>query len=114
MMEFLSFDWVSDPSVWLSLLTLVGLEIVLGIDNIVFIAILSNRLPEARRAAARKAGIALALLTRIALLSAVAWIATLRTPVLTVAGLGLSWRDLILIAGGIFLLYKGTHEIHGE
>ena len=113
-MEFFAFDWVTDPSIWLSLVTLAGLEIVLGIDNIVFIAILTNRLPEAQRAAARKTGIALALLTRLALLSAIAWVATLTTPVLTIAGLGLSWRDIILIGGGVFLLVKGTHEIHNE
>ena len=114
MTEFLAFDWVSDPSIWLSLVTLAGLEIVLGIDNLVFIAILTNRLPEARRAAARKAGLAMALVTRLMLLAAIAWIVTLTRPILHVAGLGLSWRDLILMAGGVFLLAKATHEIHNE
>jgi predicted tellurium resistance membrane protein TerC len=113
-MDFLSFNWVTDASIWLSLVTLAGLEIVLGIDNIVFIAILTNRLPEAQRPAARKAGMAMALLTRLALLSVLAWVATLTQPLITIAGLGLSWRDLILIAGGLFLLVKGTHEIHNE
>src|SRR3954463_15688311 len=114
MTEFLAFDWISDPSIWLSLVTLAGLEIVLGIDNLVFIAILTNRLPEAQRAAARKAGMAMALGTRLMLLAALAWIVTLTRPILHVAGLGLSWRDLILMAGGVFLLVKATHEIHNE
>src|SRR4051812_48276033 len=114
MTEFLAFDWVSDPSIWLSLVTLAGLEIVLGIDNLVFIAILTNRLPEAQRPAARKAGMAMALGTRLMLLAALAWIVTLTRPILHVAGLGLSWRDLILMAGGVFLLVKATHEIHNE
>ena len=114
MTEFLAFDWISDPSVWLSLVTLAGLEIVLGIDNLVFIAILTNRLPEAQRAAGRKAGIAMALVTRLMLLASLAWIVTLRRPILEVAGLALSWRDIILLAGGVFLLVKATHEIHNE
>jgi predicted tellurium resistance membrane protein TerC len=114
MSEFLAFDWVADPSIWLSLVTLAGLEIVLGIDNLVFIAILTNRLPPAQRPAARKAGMAMALVTRLILLAALAWIVTLTRPVLHVAGLGLSWRDMILMAGGVFLLVKATHEIHNE
>src|SRR4051812_37526102 len=113
-MEFLSFDWISNPAIWLSLVTLTGLEIVLGIDNLVFIAILTNRLPEARRPAARKVGMALALLTRLALLATLARLATLTKPVFTVADLGISWRDMILMAGGVFLLVKATHEIHNE
>jgi predicted tellurium resistance membrane protein TerC len=113
-MDFLSFNWITDASIWLSLVTLAGLEIVLGIDNIVFIAILTNRLPVAQRPAARKLGMAMALLTRLALLSVLAWVATLTQPIITIAGLGLSWRDVILIAGGLFLLVKGTHEIHNE
>jgi predicted tellurium resistance membrane protein TerC len=113
-MEFFTFDWVSDPAIWLSLVTLAGLEIVLGIDNLVFIAILTNRLAEARRPLARKVGLALALITRLMLLAALAWIVTLTQPLFTVAGLAISWRDLILIAGGIFLLVKATHEIHTE
>ena len=113
-MDFLSFNWVTDASIWLSLVTLAGLEIVLGIDNIVFIAILTNRLPEAQRPAARKAGMAMALLTRLALLSVLAWVATLTQPLVTIAGLALSWRDVILLAGGLFLLVKATHEIHNE
>ena len=113
-MEFFAFDWVTDPSIWLSLLTLAALEIVLGIDNLVFIAILTNRLPEERRAFARKVGLALALITRLMLLAALAWIVTLTKPVFTVANLEISWRDMILIAGGLFLLVKATHEVHNE
>lgn len=113
-MEFFSFDWVTDPSIWLSLVTLTGLEIVLGIDNLVFIAILTGRLPEKRRALARKVGLALALITRLILLATIAWIVTLNQPLFTVASLGISWRDLILIAGGVFLMVKATHEIHNE
>jgi predicted tellurium resistance membrane protein TerC len=113
-MEFLTFAWVGDPAIWLSLLTLAGLEIVLGIDNLVFIAILTNRLPEERRALARKVGLSLALGTRLVLLATIAWIATLTQPVVTIASLALSWRDLILMAGGAFLLVKATHEIHNE
>jgi predicted tellurium resistance membrane protein TerC len=113
-MEFFGFDWISDPSIWLSLVTLAGLEIVLGIDNLVFIAILTNRLPPERRPAARKAGMAMALVTRLMLLGALAWLVQLTRPLFMVAGLGLSWRDLILIAGGVFLLVKATHEIHNE
>ena len=113
-MEFFAFDWVSDPAIWVSLATLAGLEIVLGIDNLVFIAILTNRLPEPQRPLARKVGLALALLSRLALLATIAWIVTLTRPLFSVAGLGLSWRDLILIGGGLFLIMKATREIHHE
>ena len=110
-MEFFAFNWVSDPTVWIALLTLVALEIVLGIDNLVFISILSNRLPEDQRAFGRKAGLALALVTRLMLLASLAWIVTLVEPVLSIFGQSLSWRDMILISGGLFLLYKATTEI---
>lgn len=113
-MDFFGFAWIADPAIWLSLVTLAGLEIVLGIDNLVFIAILTNRLPERERPAARKAGMAMALGTRLMLLAALAWIVTLTRPLFHLAGVGFSWRDLILIAGGVFLLVKGTHEIHNE
>jgi predicted tellurium resistance membrane protein TerC len=113
-MEFFAFDWVTDPAIWLSLVTLAGLEIVLGIDNLVFIAILTNRLPEERRAMARKVGLAMALITRLMLLAALAWIVTLTQPLFTVVNLAISWRDIILIAGGLFLLVKAVHEIHNE
>ena len=113
-MEFFTFAWVTDPSIWLALVTLAALEIVLGIDNLVFLAILTERLPPEQRAAGRKVGLALALGTRLALLAALAWIVSLTQPVLRLAGLDLSWRDLILIAGGLFLLVKATREIHEE
>jgi predicted tellurium resistance membrane protein TerC len=104
--------WVADPQVWASLLTLTVLEIVLGVDNLVFIAILAGRLPKARQGAARRVGLALALITRLGLLASIAWIISLTEPVFTVIDHAVSWRDIILIAGGFFLLYKGTAEIH--
>jgi predicted tellurium resistance membrane protein TerC len=113
-LEFFAFEWVTDPAIWVGLFTLIALEIVLGIDNLVFISILSARLPESQQAKARKAGLAMALGTRLALLATLAWIVTLTQPLLRIGGLELSWRDLILLAGGLFLLYKATHEIHGE
>ena len=113
-MEFFTFAWVTDPSIWLALLTLAALEIVLGIDNLVFLTILTQRLPEAQRPLGRKVGLALALGTRLILLAALAWIVSLTQPVLRVAGLELSWRDLILLGGGLFLLTKATREIHAE
>lgn len=111
-MEFLAFEWVSNPQVWISLVTLAALEIVLGIDNLVFIAILTNRLPEAERPLARKVGLGLALGTRLMLLATIAWIVGLTQTVFSAAGKGFSWRDIILIGGGLFLLYKATVEIH--
>ncbi len=101
-----------DPHAWASLLTLTALEIVLGIDNLVFIAILTTRLPEARQSVARRVGLGLALGTRLGLLATIAWIMHLTAPVLTLFGRDFSWRDLILIGGGLFLVYKGTIEIH--
>ena len=111
-MEFLAFDWITNPEIWLSLVTLSALEIVLGIDNLVFIAILTGRLPAHQRALGRKVGLALALITRLMLLATLAWIVGLTQPLFAVAGKGFSWRDIILIAGGLFLLYKATVEIH--
>ena len=111
-MEFFTFAWVSDPQIWMSLITLTALEIVLGIDNLVFIAILTGRLPAHQRALGRKIGLAMALVTRLMLLAALAWIVGLTEPLFSVAGKGFSWRDLILIGGGLFLLYKATVEIH--
>lgn len=111
-MEFFTFAWITDPHVWLSLVTLCALEIVLGIDNLVFIAILAGRLPEHQRALGRKVGLSLALGTRLMLLAALAWIVGLTQVVFSVAGHDFSWRDIILITGGLFLLYKATVEIH--
>lgn len=105
-------EWLSDPQLWASLLTLTALEIVLGVDNLVFIAILAARLPEERQARARQVGLGLALISRLALLASIAWIIGLTRPVFEILGHGVSWRDIILIAGGFFLLYKGTREIH--
>jgi len=104
---------LGDPHAWASLATLTALEIVLGIDNIVFLSIASHQLEPAQRAAARRTGLAFALIMRVALLSSIAWIISLSTPVVTLWGMGLSWRDLIFGAGGLFLLTKGTREIHG-
>jgi predicted tellurium resistance membrane protein TerC len=108
----LNVDWLSDPQIWASLLTLTALEIVLGIDNLVFIAILAGRLPAERQDRARQVGLALALITRLALLASIVWIIGLTQPLFEVLGHTVSWRDIILIAGGLFLLYKGTREIH--
>jgi predicted tellurium resistance membrane protein TerC len=105
-------DWLSDPQIWLSLLTLTTLEIVLGIDNLVFVAIIAGRLPPHQQARGRRIGLGLALITRLALLASISWVIGLTQPLFTVLGHGISWRDVILVAGGIFLLYKGTAEIH--
>ncbi|MBI2511681.1 MAG: TerC family protein [Opitutae bacterium] len=105
-------DWLSDPQTWISLLTLTGLEIVLGIDNVIFISILAGKLPHEQQGRARKMGLSLALLTRIALLASIAWIAKLTSPLFSLLGHGVSGRDLILIVGGLFLIFKSTHEIH--
>lgn len=102
----------SDPTAWAALATLIVMEVVLGIDNLIFIAILTNRLPEHQRERGRRIGIGLALILRLALLGSVAFIVTLTTPLFTVLGHGISWRDLILIAGGLFLMWKATKEIH--
>jgi predicted tellurium resistance membrane protein TerC len=107
-------DWIADPQIWLALVTLTALEIVLGIDNIIFIAILAGRLPENRQKKARTMGLALAMLTRILLLFSLTLIMRLTAPLFTVFGQQLSGRDLILLAGGLFLLGKSTLEIHAN
>ena len=104
--------WVADPSAWAGLGTLVLLEVVLGIDNLVFISILTQRLPERQRRHAFLTGLGLALVMRLVLLSAIAWIVGLTEPIFTLAGKAFSWRDLILMTGGVFLLFKGTMELH--
>ncbi|MDO7253762.1 TerC family protein [Helicobacter cappadocius] len=106
------FEWLLDPSAWMALTTLTLLEIVLGIDNIIFIAILVGKLPEAQRDKARILGLGLAMLTRIALLASLFWIMKLTQPLFVLFGNEISGRDIILIAGGLFLIYKSTHEIH--
>jgi len=105
-------EWLSDPQIWASLVTLTALEIVLGIDNLVFIAIVAGRLPPEHQNRARQVGLALALTTRLALLASIVWIIGLTRPLFDVFGQPVSWRDIVLIAGGLFLLYKGTREIH--
>lgn len=105
-------DWLSDPQAWISLLTLTALEIVLGIDNIIFISILAGKLPVEQQAKARQTGLMLALITRIALLASLAWMVKLTAPLFSVLGHGLSGRDLIMLTGGLFLLVKSTTEIH--
>lgn len=107
-------EWLTDPNAWIAFATLTALEIVLGVDNIIFITILVGRLPAERRSAARTIGLALAMGTRIALLLSLAWIMTLTAPLFTAVGREISGRDLILIGGGLFLLWKSTHEIHNS
>jgi len=105
-------DWITDPQIWISLVTLTGLEIVLGIDNIIFISILAGKLPVEQQQKARQLGLMLALVSRLLLLASIAWMAKLTTPLFTLFDHGVSGRDLILIIGGLFLLAKSTHEIH--
>ena len=105
-------EWLTDPHIWASFLALSAMEIVLGIDNVVFISILVSRMPQHQRLMARRIGLGLALIFRIIMLGTIAWMIHLTTPVFSIFGQGFSWRDLILIAGGLFLLVKGTREIH--
>ncbi len=107
-------DWIADPQTWIALGTLTVLEIVLGIDNIVFISILAGKLPEAQQNNARRVGLSIALVMRVGLLFSLSWIAQLTQPLFTVWGEEISGRDLVLIAGGLFLLAKSTHEIHNK
>ncbi|AZZ95046.1 TerC family protein [Hahella sp. KA22] len=108
------FEWMLDPQAWIALATLTALEIVLGVDNIVFISILVGRLPAHQRDKARIAGLGLAMITRLLLLLSLTWIMTLTAPLFTLLGQEISGRDLILIGGGLFLLTKSTHEIHHD
>ena len=105
-------DWITDPQIWIALATLTFLEIVLGVDNIIFISILSGKLPPPQQPKARRLGLLGALVTRVLLLFSLAWIIKLTAPWFTVLGQAISGRDLILIVGGLFLLAKSTHEIH--
>jgi len=104
--------WLTDPQIWAILVTLTALEIVLGIDNLVFIAIVAGRLPPRQQNRARQIGLGLALITRLALLASIVWIIGLTRPVFELFGQSVSWRDIVLIAGGFLLLYKSTREIH--
>lgn len=106
------FEWMADPAAWVGLVTLVILEIVLGIDNLVFIAVLADKLPPHQREKARLLGLSLALAMRLVLLASISWIVTLTAPIFTIFDKGFSARDLILIVGGLFLLFKGTMELH--
>jgi len=105
-------NWLTDPETWVALVTLTSLEVVLGIDNIIFISILAGKLPAEQQARARTTGLAVAMLSRIALLFSLASVMRLTTPWFSVLGRDISGRDLILIGGGLFLLAKSTHEIH--
>jgi predicted tellurium resistance membrane protein TerC len=105
---------LTSPEAWAALLTLTALEIVLGIDNVIFLSVIVSRIPPQQARRARQIGLALALVFRIALLSALVWLIGLTNAVLTVGGFAFSWRDIILIGGGLFLIAKATHEIHDE
>jgi predicted tellurium resistance membrane protein TerC len=106
-------EWVTSPEAWVALATLTALEIVLGVDNVIFISILVGRLPEAQRQRARTIGLSLAAGTRVLLLLSIAWVMSLTEPLFAVLGREVSGRDLILFGGGLFLLWKSVHEIHG-
>ena len=107
-------DWITDPRVWIALATLTGLEIVLGIDNVIFISILVSKLPEHKQPGARTLGLALAMIMRVILLVCLTWIMGLTRPLFSILGSEISGRDIILIAGGLFLLAKSTLEIHDK
>jgi predicted tellurium resistance membrane protein TerC len=108
------FDWIYNPEAWIALASLTAIEIVLGIDNVVFISVLISKLPPAARERARRIGLGLALIFRIILLFFLSWLIGLTEPVIELAQFAFSWRDLVLIAGGLFLLTKATREVHAE
>jgi predicted tellurium resistance membrane protein TerC len=108
------FEWLVSPEAWIALATLTALEIVLGVDNIIFISILVGRLPESQRAFARRLGLGLAMMTRLALLFSITWVMGLTEPWFTVFAYEISGRDVILVGGGLFLVAKATHEIHNS
>lgn len=105
-------EWITNPDIWTAFLTLCALEIVLGIDNLIFISILANKLPKEKQSKARQVGLSLALILRIGLLFSISWIMSLTKDVFSIAELGISGRDIILILGGLFLIYKSVREIH--
>src|SRR5258707_15855689 len=107
-------DWLTDPQIWIAFLTLSVLELVLGIDNVIFVSILSGKLPEKQQPSARFIGLSLALVMRVILLLSLTWVMGLIEPLFTVFQQGVSGRDLILLIGGLFLIGKSTHEIHGS
>jgi predicted tellurium resistance membrane protein TerC len=107
-------DWLTNPEMWIALLTLTSLEVILGIDNIIFISILAGKLPVAQQAKARRLGLLVAMLSRLLLLATLAWVVGLTAPLFTVFDVGVSGRDLILIVGGLFLIAKSTSEIHDK
>jgi predicted tellurium resistance membrane protein TerC len=107
-------EWIADPQIWIAFLTLTALELVLGIDNIIFISILSGKLPPAQQPRARFIGLTLALVMRVLLLLSLSWIIGLTAPLFSVFGQEISGRDLVLLVGGLFLIAKSTHEIHGS
>jgi predicted tellurium resistance membrane protein TerC len=110
------FSWINSPETWIAFITLVVLELVLGVDNVIFISILASKLPKADQQRARTTGILMAVITRVLLLFSLAWIVSLEEPFFTLPllNIGISGRDLILLAGGLFLLWKSTHEIHDK
>ncbi|HSM24730.1 MAG TPA: TerC family protein [Anaerolineaceae bacterium] len=105
-------EWLSDPQTWIAFLTLVALELVLGVDNVIFISILAGRLPHHQQSKARRTGIGMAVISRILLLFSLSWIIGLTNPILTIFNFSVSGRDLILLIGGLFLMGKATNEIH--
>jgi len=108
----MDFSWIAQPETWIAFLTLVVLELVLGVDNVIFISILASKLPQNQQQRARTTGIMLAVVTRILLLLSISWIIGLTEPLFSVIGFEISGRDMVLIAGGLFLLWKSVHEIH--
>ena len=107
-------DWLTDPHAWASFITLSAMEIVLGIDNVVFISLMVSRMAPDQRLTARRVGLSLALVFRVIMLGGIAYVIHLTAPIFSIAGYDFSWRDLILIAGGLFLLVKGTREMHHD
>ena len=105
-------DWLADPQTWIAFVTLVALELVLGVDNVIFISILAGKLPADQQQRARQTGLAVAVISRVLLLFSLSWIIGLTAPLFSVLKFEISWRDIILILGGLFLLAKSTHEIH--